>query len=135
MRRIIRLASKDSDVRSSFRHKKVFKKDGFTLLYLGHAVLNDSRASEELAVAVMQVKQTSNAQKVVQILCQANQLYVKEGDKEIISSPFTNISQCVQHTEQGFNDCLGLVFNSGPWFKQCHVFQAKTSKEVSYYQL
>lgn len=119
--------------RSSFRAKKgekILKKEGFTLLYLGHEMIPDVRAADKVLAAIMAVKQSPTDQSVVQIFCQGTQLYVKEGNKEILTSPLTNISQCSHHSEQGFNDCFGLVFSSGPWFKQCHIFQAKSSKEV-----
>ena len=140
MKKIIRLASRGESDRSSLKtHKKwdkVLRKEGFTLLYLGHAVLSDARASSEVTLAIMAVKQSPTDQKRVQIYCQGPQLYVKErmgeeGEQELLTSPLTNISQCLQHTAQGFNDCFGLVFSSGPWIKQCHIFQAKSNKEVS----
>ena len=135
MKRLMRLGSKDSDTRrASFRSKKgdkLQKKNGFTLLYLGHAVLTDAKASEEVPVAIRTIKQTSTDPKIVQIINQGLQLYVREKEQELLTSPLTNISQCVQHTQEGFSDCFGLVFNSGPWFKQCHIFQAKSNKEVS----
>lgn len=137
MKRVMRLANRaggeSSYTRASFRTKKgdkILKREGYTLLYLGYAVLSDARASAEVPVAIMAVKQSPTDQKIVQILTQGEQLYVKEGEQELLTSPLTNISQCSQHTEQGFNDCFGLVFNSGPWIKQCHIFQAKNSKEV-----
>lgn len=135
MKRFMRLASKDTDTRrASFRSKKgdkLLKKDGFTLLYLGHSVLTDAKASDEVPVAIRTVKQSPTDQKIVQIVSQGIQLYVKEKEQELLTSPLTNISQCIQHTEEGFSDCFGLVFNSGPWIKQCHIFQAKSDKEVS----
>jgi len=31
----------------------------------------------------------------------------------------------------GFNDTLAISFSTGHYAKQCHAFQAKTSREVS----
>jgi hypothetical protein len=137
MKKLMRFASRDSDnSRTSFRSKKsdktVKKVDGYGVLYLGFATLTDARAVNEVPRAIENVKTSTVDQINAHISFQGNHLNVNDGDHQVIlSSPLINISQCVQHSQKGFNDCFGLAFNSGPWIKQCHIFQAKSDKEVS----
>lgn len=36
-------------------------------------------------------------------------------------------------SKSGYNDCLAVALGTGHYAKQCHAFQAKSSREVSYY--
>ena len=135
MKRILRLGSLEHPARSSFRPKlrgdKILRGSGYTLLYLGANPMVELRSPRESLASVHIVKQTSRTQRPVQLLCKGAELRVlSHEEEELLTCALFHLVQCVQHTAQGFSDCLGLVFSSGPWALQCHVFQAKTPREV-----
>ena len=136
MKRILRLGSLEQPARSSFRPKlkgdKILRGDGYTLLYLGSNSIVDLRSQRDALASIHIVKQTSHTQRPVPLLCKGVELRVMgQEEEELLTCGLVHMVQCIHHTAQGFSDCLGLVFSSGPWALQCHVFQAKTPREVS----
>lgn len=136
MKRILRLGNLDQSARSSFRPKlkgdKLLRGDGYTLLYLGSNSIVELRSQRDALASIHIVKQTSHTQRPVQLLCKGVDLRVMgQEDEELLTCSLINLVQCVHHSAQGFSDCVGLVFSSGPWALQCHVFQAKSPREVS----
>ena len=134
MKSILRLGSRDSEPRSSLRlikKNKVLKKDGYTLLYLGHTQVHNPKSLEEILSVVIRIKQHPTSQIPVQLTCRGQELQVMEGDRSVLHSFLLDIGQCVQSTSKdGFSDCLAISVLSGPLALQCHVFQAKSTKEV-----
>ena len=81
--------------------------------------------------ALQTVKQTSREQQVVQVKCRGTELSVVDAkDEQLLACSLLSVAQCVQETTHGFSDCIAVVFSSGAWAGQCHVFQAKSPREV-----
>ena len=133
MRRMLRLGSLESprSLRSKMKGDRRTKEDGFSLLHLGQSSMSDLKSPREALAIVQQVKQTSREQKPVQLTCAGSEISVVERRKDtILSCSLLCVAQCVQETTQGFSDCIAVSFTSGAWMGECHVFQAKSSREV-----
>ena len=52
-----------------------------------------------------------------------------EGVEKLLLSPFHFVYHCAQDIKG--SSCFGVAFGSGHYMKQCHVFQAKSEREVS----
>ena len=95
--------------------------------YMGFATIEDPKSSKELQMAIRTVKETTLAQKPVKLVFQDGSLNVLEMNAErILACPLSYIVQCVH----GSSDCFAVVFGGGHYGKQCHVFQANSSREV-----
>lgn len=134
MKRILRLGSLESpsrSLRSKLKGEKWTKEEGFPLLYHGYSTMTELRSQPEAMAALKTVKQTSCEQQVVQIKCRGTELSVVDAkDEQLLSCSLLSVAQCVQETTHGFSDCIAVVFSSGAWAGQCHVFQAKSPREV-----
>ncbi len=134
MKSILRFGSKESERRPSLRskRKKVLKKDGYTLIHLGHAHLSNPQSLGEILSTVIRVKKNPSSHVPVQLVCRAMELQALDKDCSILSVPLLDIGQCVQNTSKdGFSDCIAVSITSGQCRHQCHIFQAKDTKEVS----
>lgn len=100
--------------------------------YLGYTYVKDPRSAREIHTAIRTVKQTSlNRNHWIYIVINSGMLSVYEtnGDSLIMSS-VACIAQCVCELHRQLSDCLAITFSSGHNAKQCHVFQAKSTREV-----
>ena len=95
--------------------------------YMGFATIEDPKNSKELQVAIRTVKENTLAQKPARLALQDGSLNVLEiNAKRILACPLFYVVQCVH----GSSDCFAVVFGGGHYGKQCHVFQANSSREV-----
>ena len=103
------------------------------LEYLGYTYVKDARSLREIQTAIRTVKQTSlNRDHWVGLVVKAGMLLVQDMTGEmLIMSSVACIAQCVCELNRALNDCLAVTFSSGHNAKQCHVFQAKSAREVS----
>ena len=103
------------------------------LEYLGYTYVKDARSLREIQTAIRTVKQTSlNRDHWVGLVVKAGMLLVQDTTGEmLIMSSVACIAQCVCELNRALNDCLAVTFSSGHNAKQCHVFQAKSAREVS----
>ena len=104
-----------------------------SLEYLGYTYVKDARSLREIQTAISTVKQTSlNRDLWVSFTVKAGMLSVYETTGEtLITSSVACIAQCVCELNRSRNDCLAISFSSGHNSKQCHVFQAKSARQVS----
>lgn len=100
--------------------------------YLGYTYVKDPRSTREIHTAIRTVKQTSlNRDHWVYVIVNGGMLTVYDALGEtLIMSSVACIAQCVCELNRQFSDCLAITFSSGHYAKQCHVFQAKSSREV-----
>ena len=105
-----------------------------TLEYLGYTYVKDARSVREIQTAIRTVKQTSlNRDHWVGMAIRAGVLVVQDTTGEmLIMSSVACIAQCVCELNRAINDTLAITFSSGHNSKQCHVFQAKSAREVSF---
>ena len=103
------------------------------LEYLGYTYIDDPKSVREIQSAIRTVKQTSLTHNHwVSLSLKSGTIKVVETTGEtLITSSVTCIAQCVCELNRGFGDCLAITFTAGHNAKQCHVFQAKSTKEVS----
>ena len=126
----LRLGSRDSEGRSSFRNKKdkILRKEGYTLLYLGYDMVTGGL--DHINMVVADVKKNPDIQRPMQLICPGMDFRILDEGEEYLTCPLVQVLSCVQHSSQGFNDCFGVLFGTGSFAQQCHVFQAKSSREV-----
>ena len=106
-----------------------------TLEYLGYTYVKDARSLREIQTAIRTVKQTSlNRDHWVGCAVKTGMLLVQDmsSGEMLLMSSVACIAQCVCELNRALNDCLAVTFSSGHNAKQCHVFQAKSPREVSY---
>ena len=103
------------------------------LEYLGYTYVKDARSVREIQMAIRTVKQTSlNRDHWVGLAVRAGMLVVQDTSGEmLIMSSVACIAQCACELNRVLNDCLAITFGSGHNAKQCHVFQARSPREVS----
>lgn len=134
MRRILRLGSLESpsrSLRSKLKGERWTREEGFPLLHLGHSTMTDLKSQKEALSTVQFVKQTSREQRPVQIRCRGTEVTVTDSrEEQLLACSLLSVAQCVQETVHGFSDCIAVAFSSGAWAGQCHVFQAKSPREV-----
>lgn len=102
------------------------------LEYLGYTYVKDPRSLREIQTAIRTVKQTSlNRNHWVQLVVKSGMLSVHETNGEaLIMSSVACIAHCACELNRVLNDCLAITFASGHNAKQCHVFQARSAREV-----
>lgn len=103
------------------------------LEYLGYTYVKDTRSLKEIQTAIRTVKQTSlNRNLWVNLTIKSGMISVHDttSGETIVMSSIACIAQCVCELNRAWNDCLAITFNSGHNAKQCHVFQAKSAREV-----
>lgn len=134
MKSILRFGSKDSERRPSLRSKrktKVLRKDGYTLVHLGHAHVRNPQSLAEILSTVIRVKKNPSSHIPIQLVCRGFELQAIDKDRDILNASLLDVGQCVQNTSKdGFSDCIAISIASGPCSHQCHIFQAKDMKEV-----
>ena len=136
MRRILRLGSMESpsrSLRSKLKGERWMREETYQLLYHGCAVMTDLRSPTEAVQLLQLVKQTSSQQRLVLVSCRGTELSVvdaKDEQDQLLSCSLLSVAQCIQESSHGFNDCIAVSYTSGAWAGQCHVFQAKTPREV-----
>ena len=103
------------------------------LEYLGYTYVEDPRSLREIQTAIRTVKQTSlNRNHWVNLTVKSGMFSVYETTGEtLIMSSVACIAQCGCELNKGLSDCLAVTFSSGHNAKQCHVFQARSAREVS----
>lgn len=129
----MRLGNRDSERRSSYRSKKkVLKKDGYTMVHLGHVQVNSPLSPGEVLATVIAVKKSPSSHIPINLVCKGSSLQVLDKDRQVLDVSMSNVGLCVQNTtKDGFSDCIAVSIATGPCSHQCHVFQAKDTKEVS----
>ena len=107
------------------------------LEYLGYTYVKDPHSVREINTAIRTVKQTSLSRNHwVNLSVKSGMLTVYETTGEtLIMSSVACIAQCVCELSRALNECLAITFSSGHNSKQCHVFQARSSREVSFFNL
>ena len=99
-----------------------------TVCYMGFAQIEDPKSVKEIQGVIKTVRETTVAQKPVKFIYKDGLLTVLEmGSERLLVCPLSHIAQCAH----GFSDCFAIAFSGGHYGKQCHVFQAKSSREVS----
>ena len=103
-----------------------------SLEYLGYTYVEDPRSPREIQSAIKTVKQTSVTHNHwVSVALSSVAITITEATGALlITCPLGCVSQCVSELNRGFSDCIAMSFSGGHHSKQCHVFQARTSKEV-----
>ena len=103
-----------------------------SLEYLGYTYVEDPRSPREIQSAIKTVKQTSVTHNHwVSVSLSSVAITITEATGALlITCPLGCVSQCVSELNRGFSDCIAMSFSGGHHSKQCHVFQAHTSKEV-----
>lgn len=106
------------------------------LCYLGFVTVDEPRSTKDISAAVRNVMATALNQKNVTITFDQGVLTVAEesGDQLILCS-FQHVAIVTQDSSrnsymENSSCCLVMGFHSGRYAKQCHVFQAKTNREV-----
>ena len=134
MKSILRFGSRDSERRSSIRSKrksKALKKDGFTLIHLGHANVSNPQSLVQILSTVITVKKNPSSHIPINLVCKGTELLALDKETSILQTSLLDVGQCVQNTsKEGFSDCIAISIASGPFTNQCHIFQAKDMKEV-----
>ena len=118
-----------SDVFDHFHRDSSPSREGIpTVCYMGFAQIDDPKNAKEIQGIIKTVKETTMAQKPVKFTYKDGLLSVLEMSSErLLVCQLFHIAQCVH----GFSDCFAVAFSGGHYGKQCHVFQAKSSREVS----
>lgn len=100
------------------------------LHYLGYAWVDEPRSTKELQSGIRFVHASNLVQKSVSVTYVNGNLNVSEvsGDRVLVS-PLHFIAQVLPDDMKG-SSCLAISFMAGPNNNQCHVFQAKTNREV-----
>ena len=139
MKSILRFGSKDSERRSSLRSKKrgkTLKKDGFTLVHLGHANVSNPQSLVQILSTVITVKKNPTSHIPINLMCRGTELLALDKENSILQTSLVDVGQCLQNTsKEGFSDCIAVSIAAGPFSHQCHIFQAKDMKEVSCYYI
>lgn len=133
MKSFMRLGNRDSERRSSLRSKKkALKKDGYTMVHLGHTQVNSPLSTGEVLTTVIMVKKSPSSHIPINLVCKGSRLQAIDKDRQVLDVPLCNVGLCVQNTSKdGFSDCMAVSIATGACSHQCHVFQAKDMKEVS----
>ena len=120
-----------SDLVSSTELSKGYPRTN--LEYLGYTYVKDPNSIREIHTAIRTVKQTSLSRNHwVNLAVKSGMLTVYETTGEtLIMSSVGCIAQCVCELSRALNECVAITFSSGHNSKQCHVFQARSSREVS----
>ena len=121
--------SKNSRSRSMTGPVAAEQPEAFTLHYLGYSYIDDPRSTKDVHESITAVRESSATEKVVQLSFHKDSLVVLEGAEKLLMSPFHFIYHCAQDIKG--SSCFGVAFGSGHYMKQCHVFQAKSDREVS----
>ena len=103
------------------------------LEYLGYTYVKDPHSIREIHTAIRTVRQTSLSRNHwVNLSVKSGMLTVYETTGEtLIMSSVACIAQCVCELSRALSECLAITFSAGHNSKQCHVFQARSSREVS----
>jgi len=89
--------------------------------------IDDPKNGGEIQGIIKTVKEITIAQKPVKFTYNDGLLNVLEMSRErLLVCPLFHIAQCIH----GFSDCFTVAFSGGYYGKQCHAFQAKSSREV-----
>lgn len=101
------------------------------LCYLGYAWVDEPRSTKELQAGIRFVHASNLVQKSVSVTHFGGNLIVREisGDK-LLESPLHFVAQVAPDDIKGSGQCLAISFLSGHNNNQCHVFRAKTNREV-----
>ena len=101
------------------------------LCYLGYAWVDEPRSTKELQAGIRFVHASNLVQKSVSVTHYDGNLTVREisGDK-LLESPLHFVAQVAPDDIKGSGQCLAISFLSGHNNNQCHVFRAKTNREV-----
>ncbi len=104
--------------------------------YLGYSYIEEPKSSKEIQAVAKTVRHTMTAHKAVRMQFEDGMLTIHEhnGEKFLVS-PLRSIAHSTHDIMKGSNDCIAVTFRSGRYAKQCHVFQAHSSREVSYITL
>ena len=102
--------------------------EAFILRYLGYSCIDDPRSTRDVQESITAVRESNAADKVVQLSFHKDSLVVLEGTEKLLHSPLHSVYHCAQDTKG--SSCFGVTFGSGHYMKQCHVFQAKSDREV-----
>ena len=104
----------------------------YLLVYLGYAWVEESRSAKELQVGIKNVLANRLTQRSVSVTHQDGYLTVREisGDK-LLDSPLHFIAQVTPDDIKGVGQFLAIGFLGGHYNNQCHVFKAKSNREVS----
>lgn len=102
------------------------------VFYLGFSHIDDPKSSKDIQAVVRTVRHTMTAHKAVSIQFEEGMLtiYEQSGEKLLVT-PLRSVAHSAHDILKGSTDCLAVTFRSGRYAKQCHVFQANTSREVS----
>ncbi len=101
--------------------------------YLGYSVIEDPKSNKEIQAVVRTVRHTMTAHKAVRLQFEEGMLTIYEySGEKLLLTPLRSIAHCTNDVTKGSNDCLVVTFRSGRYAKQCHVFQANSSREVSH---
>lgn len=104
----------------------------YLLTYLGYSWVTEPRSTKELHSGIRNVQANRLVQRSVSVTHSNHLLTVREisGDK-LLESLLQNVAQVAPDDIKGSGQCLAVSFHSGHYNNQCHVFQAKTNREVS----
>ena len=81
---------------------------------------------------MIKVKQSPSSHIPIQLVCRGTELQAIDKDQNMrLNALLLDIGQCLQNTSKdGFSDCIAVSITSGQYRHQCHIFQAKDTKEV-----
>ena len=102
-----------------------------TVFYMGYAHIDEPKSGKEIQATIRNVRQSMNIHKAVLFQHRNGTLNVSESSGEkLLVFPLHCIAHCTHDMNRGSSDCLAVTFSSGHYAKQCHVFQAMSSREV-----
>ena len=96
--------------------------------YMGYAHIEDPKSFREAQAAIKHVLASNPAHRLIKLLHPDGTMVILDSDGERLF--FTELV-CVQDVVRGYGDSIAVTFSSGRYAKQCHVFQAHSSREVS----
>ena len=106
------------------------ERDGFEKVvhYLGYIYIDDPKSAKEVNGAIKAVRLSTVTPYLVKIAERDGSFSVTNADGEkLLISPM----HCIYDANKGKSECFAVAFISGRYAKQCHVFQARSSREVS----
>ena len=92
--------------------------------------MDDPKSIRELQAVIKTIRHTAATHKQVKLSyrdLKSHSLSVTDGDGEKL---LISALHCIQDINRGSGDCVAVTFAAGPLAKQCHVFQARSSREV-----
>lgn len=106
-------------------HQSSRSQEECVIYYMGYSYAKDAQA------VIKMVRLSAATHKRVKLSyrdLQNHSLSVYDEDGERVLS---SALRCIQDINRGSSDCFAVTFAAGPLAKQCHVFQAKSNREVS----